>query len=610
MKGKMDVKHKNNFSLSSLGERSKPRGSINNECRINMNSDAYSNHLTGFRIKFGMTGIEYGRSMVEMLGTLAIIGVLSLGALAVYSWAMDKYRSNILTREILERALDVKKQLDLRRRDITLAKWDDISLIGYWIGLEEGSPETVDGKTTVGIQVDDVKKRVCQMTFDNIIGLMPVKVNEHTYTETISDVCNERSIMVFYVDDEWQYKRKIPQISEPSECDINTMPKYADPETCLCKAPLYLDTEKNECVCPENQTMYEVGEGEYTCCPDGMIYADGMCKTTCPEGEIAYCAAETKLISDNISGLQYNTLGIYSYEVYHTTCTEWKCTKAPTILRDPTRNVSGDIAPEWSEMAINSYKDNGYLSPSASTVPADWVAGRDLEVPVPLKDVYSYCALEYNGKCALVTYCNDMPVSWSNYRYRQRCPSCDINMNLNKYICVGNEQKEFSELIDGFNALKHYKENRIKEGECVPERVCNGQYYGSSSSPSCSTSGQCWGPCSTCGGWKTYTDNCGNTYPVADICCGVSSEQGLGCSGVPQGGCVLNYPIKNRTSCCSVACSDAGEEYCCSSPNDGQACCEYKGGEWDSEGSCCKVDGKPCSMYGQCAQYCIDRARR
>ena len=37
---------------------------------------------------------ENGRSMVEMLGVLAIIGVLSVGAIAGYSKAMTKYKLN------------------------------------------------------------------------------------------------------------------------------------------------------------------------------------------------------------------------------------------------------------------------------------------------------------------------------------------------------------------------------------------------------------------------------------------------------------------------------------------------------------------------------------
>ncbi|MBQ8870710.1 MAG: hypothetical protein IJ019_04980 [Alphaproteobacteria bacterium] len=37
---------------------------------------------------------EFGRSMVEMLGVLAIIGVLSVGGIAGYSKAMEKYKLN------------------------------------------------------------------------------------------------------------------------------------------------------------------------------------------------------------------------------------------------------------------------------------------------------------------------------------------------------------------------------------------------------------------------------------------------------------------------------------------------------------------------------------
>ncbi len=41
-----------------------------------------------------MTNAESGRSMVEMLGVLAIIGVLSIGGIAGYTMAMNRYRAN------------------------------------------------------------------------------------------------------------------------------------------------------------------------------------------------------------------------------------------------------------------------------------------------------------------------------------------------------------------------------------------------------------------------------------------------------------------------------------------------------------------------------------
>ena len=41
-----------------------------------------------------MKKIESGRSMIEMLGVLAIIGVLSIGGLAAYTAAMDRNTAN------------------------------------------------------------------------------------------------------------------------------------------------------------------------------------------------------------------------------------------------------------------------------------------------------------------------------------------------------------------------------------------------------------------------------------------------------------------------------------------------------------------------------------
>lgn len=39
---------------------------------------------------------ESGRSMVEMLGVLAIIGVLSIGGIAGYTLSMNRYRANTI----------------------------------------------------------------------------------------------------------------------------------------------------------------------------------------------------------------------------------------------------------------------------------------------------------------------------------------------------------------------------------------------------------------------------------------------------------------------------------------------------------------------------------
>ena len=51
---------------------------------------------------------ESGRSMVEMLGVLAIIGVLSIGGIAGYTMAMNKYQANEIVNAIVQGAVECR----------------------------------------------------------------------------------------------------------------------------------------------------------------------------------------------------------------------------------------------------------------------------------------------------------------------------------------------------------------------------------------------------------------------------------------------------------------------------------------------------------------------
>ena len=58
---------------------------------------------------------ESGRSMVEMLGVLAVIGVLTLGGLAGYNYAMNKHRANTILNEVNLRRTVAEQQMTLGR---------------------------------------------------------------------------------------------------------------------------------------------------------------------------------------------------------------------------------------------------------------------------------------------------------------------------------------------------------------------------------------------------------------------------------------------------------------------------------------------------------------
>ena len=95
-----------------------------------LNKVANLSHLD-YRIKFenDNIGVDYqvkfendkivnaGRSMVEMLGVLAIIGVLSVGAIAGYSKAMMKYKLNKQSEQLTQILFSLEHYREMLGRD-------------------------------------------------------------------------------------------------------------------------------------------------------------------------------------------------------------------------------------------------------------------------------------------------------------------------------------------------------------------------------------------------------------------------------------------------------------------------------------------------------------
>ena len=133
---------------------------------------------------------QSGRSMVEMLGTLAIIGVLSVGGIMGYSYGMDKYRANRTMNDVRLRAMDVLAQFNATG-DASLDNWKNEKTI-YPITLED---------ETIGIQVDKVPERVCEMMAEGMEhSSSAIKINAEYVEEDAGD-CGDDNTLVFYFDD-------------------------------------------------------------------------------------------------------------------------------------------------------------------------------------------------------------------------------------------------------------------------------------------------------------------------------------------------------------------------------------------------------------------------
>ena len=143
--------------------------------------------------------LENGRSMVEMLGTLAIIGVLSVGGIAGYSYGMDKYRANQTINDVMLMGVDMITQLSQNRGTPTLsADWGTKTTAGYDFTVVQ-NPED---ETQYGIQISGVPARVCKMVGDALKPMASVYVNddEHITEEDPCDESSDENTMEFYFD--------------------------------------------------------------------------------------------------------------------------------------------------------------------------------------------------------------------------------------------------------------------------------------------------------------------------------------------------------------------------------------------------------------------------
>ncbi len=386
-------------------------------------------------------------------------------------------------------------------------------------------------------------------------------------------------------------------------CETDLCPKSEGKYWCIQDEVCCEANEKCQdgtCVkaCPQGESS--CGED---CCPEGYECKESCgefyCVPKCGAGETLYCSHDTNFVGDGMSQSTTSD-GNYKCEIYHSCCDVWACTKAPLILQDPNNPP------------------------------------RAREVPVDKKGKYPYCALVLNNKCALMTYCDEEPMTLDNGL--QVCPTCFENdwslkdFDPMKQICIGNKLYEIDTLTDGEDTLMMFRCDGCRvPTECPPGPPippCGDMCpEGQTMSRSGCCAGTAWGSCGHCSGWPTITDACGRTYPVADVCCPGQTSAPPGCTGLGNGQCYANYPINNRTQCCAYACAaeDGGETccdpinaangICCDNPEPTtQTCCDFKGRTWcvplngKESGQCCK-DNEEC-VDGECTstddQKCED----
>ena len=100
---------------------------------------------------------ESGRSLTEMLGVLAVMGVLTIGAIAGFNYAMNKQRANATVNYVNQLAIEGSRQMLAGSNHLSLLDYPDKTPSGY--GVELGLLS--DTNAYFEVYVQDVPEAVC-----------------------------------------------------------------------------------------------------------------------------------------------------------------------------------------------------------------------------------------------------------------------------------------------------------------------------------------------------------------------------------------------------------------------------------------------------------------
>ena len=177
---------------------------------------------------------ENGRSMVEMLGVLAIMGVLSVGAIGGYSYAMNKHRTNELIYEATKRAQWVGTQLEMNNPNPSLNTFGTDSFGDGTFGAV-----TILDNNQFGIAVTGLKEAVCENIQNSIAENTVIRaIKDSTGTGDIT--CDEgvSATLVFNRDlstSDSEVPSVEPEVSgEVSEQASTEAPTTQDPDEVYC----------------------------------------------------------------------------------------------------------------------------------------------------------------------------------------------------------------------------------------------------------------------------------------------------------------------------------------------------------------------------------------
>ena len=314
----MMIKHKikNNMSSSGLTRRSR-----NKDLRADWMPDQVGHDRKE----------EQGRSMVEMLGVLAIIGVLSIGGIAGYTYGMDKNHANEIIGTVSMMAVTASQGLMLNG-DFSLSEFGE-KVAGYpfYSNLDYSGTET-----DFSIGVEEIPTGVCEhIKKSEFTAPFLTLINGKQAGDCQSGLNTVEFVFLDALDKGDEKDRKT--CATDNDCAPFLGSGYKCNKTKgIC-----------EIQCASNRT-YVNG---YGCCPNDRLWNGGCCSADygvkmqevegvrmcckdgdcCPEGQIYDAKTQKCQLCENVTGVINNNTFYYCAMCPNLVkVSKWQCAPACT----------------------------------------------------------------------------------------------------------------------------------------------------------------------------------------------------------------------------------------------------------------------------------------
>ncbi len=522
---------------------------------------------------------EFGRSMVEMLGALAIIGVLSVGGIIMYSYAMDKHRANETIKDVTLYAMSASQQMLVGQEKLNFSELGYVSSIGYPI---DGEILEEDDRY-FEIYVDDIPSSVCERIVDSgWQAPLAIYVNDIAYVDS-NHICTVGG-KEETVDMAFQFTSDLNQGAFPfgtCETASDCIGNCAACEDGLCVSACENDelclksSKTGDMICCSSENK----SGPY-CCPstkNGMCCDDNgenCCPWTRPladkNGNCYVCNYENGVA---VTGVEDNCNVCEEREVVGNSCV-LKCPYDKPFrnrdgkcfgCEDPTQAMSSE---KLAKECVNKCTEKGY----ARTAVRHYCAPKCEEGYV--QDTYGNCR-----KCENLNYAeiNGAPLDL--------CELCgeDFTLYEGSDVCVrncpdGQFRADNGVCYDCNDETVYSTRGLVKNSYC--EQVCPNDrvivpYYASNSSYSLYCAKKCdYGEYMD---WDGYCHSCetGPNKKASETECAKCTNRRLGTTGSEKDLCIADCKDNEFRGADGVC-------YSCTEPN-------------------------PIEYAGQCASLCPNR---